>query len=132
VSQVCDFVFVSAITDPPLTYPFKVWIRPDLLPSGSQNIANRAAKVQQFFSAYLQQPFPLKKQDEIAVSTSMPLDMNTDRMTMMHCCVSCVASLCLMLCAGVVLSCVGMVQIPNKRGAMENYGKSARKLVVHC
>ena len=66
--QVSDFIYVTA-TEPKLSYPFRVWGRPDRVLTQSQGITNRAAAVQTFFAEYLNQPFPLRKQDQMAVST---------------------------------------------------------------
>ena len=70
---VCDFDYINAElvgVSPQPSYPFRVWGRKDRVHTESQNYANRAFKVQEWFASYLQQPFPLAKQDQIAVSNT--------------------------------------------------------------
>ena len=68
---VTDFVSIDAqlinASTPTPSYPFKVWGRKEKVYNESQNYANRAFKVQEWFAKYLNQDFPLAKQDEIAV-----------------------------------------------------------------
>ena len=69
---VCDFEHIDAALPgnwpwPKPSYPFRVWGRKGKVKTQSQDYADRAFMVQEWFAQYLNQPFPLAKQDQIAV-----------------------------------------------------------------
>ena len=67
---VSDFSHIAAqlvgVSTQP-SYPFHVYGEKGRIEAYGQELANRGFKVQEWFSAYLQQPFPLAKQDQIGV-----------------------------------------------------------------
>ena len=71
---VTDFAYINATLHDAIqqpSYPFRVWGRKDRVYTESQDYADRAFKVQEWFATYLDQPFPLAKQDQIAVSSRL-------------------------------------------------------------